>query len=47
MGAHADADIDAEETDDLDTPKFRGCLVCYSAEWAYYGAKKGIRSVRD
>ncbi|WP_268895826.1 hypothetical protein [Halosimplex salinum] len=28
-------------------PKFRGCVFCYSAEWAYYGAKKGIRAVRD
>lgn len=27
-------------TDDADRPTFRGCVFCYSAEWAYYGAKK-------
>ena len=36
------------ETDDagaLDRPTFRGCVFCYSAEWAYYGAKKAAKSV--
>ncbi|WP_277815055.1 hypothetical protein [Haloarcula salina] len=26
-------------------PKFRGCVFCYGAEWAYYGAKTAARSV--
>jgi len=26
-------------------PEFRGCVFCYSAEWAYYGAKKAAKSV--
>ncbi|MFB6140028.1 MAG: hypothetical protein ABEJ26_06305 [Halosimplex sp.] len=40
----------ADRTEDADgptAPEFRGCLFCYGAEWAYYGAKKGIRAVRD
>jgi len=28
-------------------PQFRGCVFCYSAEWAYYGAKKAVGSVTD
>jgi len=28
-----------------DRPKFRGCVFCYGAEWAYYGAKTAARSV--
>jgi len=28
-----------------DRPQFRGCVFCYSAEWAYYGAKKAVGSV--
>lgn len=36
-----------ETTDHRSRPKFRGCVFCYSAEWAYYGASKGIRAVRD
>jgi hypothetical protein len=34
-----------EDTESLDRPTFRGCVFCYSAEWAYYGAKKAVRSV--
>lgn len=34
-----------EDTESLDRPTFRGCVFCYSAEWAYYGAKKAARSV--
>jgi hypothetical protein len=30
----------ADTTDSVDRPTFRGCVFCYSAEWAYYGAKK-------
>jgi len=30
----------ADATDGVDRPKFRGCVFCYSAEWAYYGAKQ-------
>ena len=31
--------------DELTRPKFRGCIICYSAEWAYYGAKKAAGTV--
>jgi hypothetical protein len=42
------ATADADDADDGPaTPEFRGCIFCYSAEWAYYGATKGIRTVRD
>ncbi|WP_310896248.1 hypothetical protein [Haloarcula terrestris] len=34
-----------DEADHLDRPTFRGCVFCYSAEWAYYGAKKATRAV--
>jgi hypothetical protein len=30
---------------DTDRPKFRGCVFCYTGEWAYYGAKKAVGSV--
>ncbi|WP_268812782.1 hypothetical protein [Haloarcula mannanilytica] len=36
---------ETDEADTLDRPTFRGCVFCYSAEWAYYGAKKAARSV--
>jgi len=29
-------------SDDTDRPQFRGCVFCYSAEWAYYGAKTAV-----
>ena len=37
----------ATESDDsgLARPTFRGCVVCYSAEWAYYGAKRAAEAV--
>ncbi|WP_336339191.1 hypothetical protein [Haloarcula brevis] len=38
----------SSETDDADgpdRPTFRGCVFCYGAEWAYYGAKKAVGSV--
>lgn len=38
---------DDETADAPSRPTFRGCLFCYSAEWAYYGVKNGIRAVRD
>ncbi|ELZ25474.1 hypothetical protein C475_10599 [Halosimplex carlsbadense 2-9-1] len=44
MTATADA---GDSEDGPTTPTFRGCVFCYSAEWAYYGAKKGIRAVKD
>jgi hypothetical protein len=25
-----------------DRPQFRGCVFCYAAEWAYYGAKRAV-----
>ena len=34
-----------DETGAPDRPTFRGCVFCYSAEWAYYGAKKAAKSV--
>ncbi|WP_281377722.1 hypothetical protein [Halosimplex pelagicum] len=44
MTATADA---GESEREPSRPQFRGCVFCYSAEWAYYGAKQGIRAVRD
>ena len=38
---------DEQTAESPSRPTFKGCVFCYSAEWAYYGAKKGIRSVRD
>jgi len=32
------------ETEAVDTPEFRGCIVCYSAEWALYAAKRAKRA---
>jgi len=34
------------EDEDTDRPEFRGCMFCYAGEWAYYGAKKAVGSVR-
>ncbi|TQR22131.1 hypothetical protein C9J85_04970 [Haloferax sp. wsp5] len=36
---------ETDDTKSLDRPTFRGCVFCYSAEWAYYGAKKAAKSV--
>ncbi|MFY4814114.1 hypothetical protein ACOJIV_15625 [Haloarcula sp. AONF1] len=36
---------DTDDTGNLDRPTLRGCVFCYSAEWAYYGVKKAARSV--
>ncbi|MFC6757827.1 MULTISPECIES: hypothetical protein [Haloarcula] len=33
------------DADDTARPTFRGCVFCYSAEWAYYGAKKAVGKV--
>lgn len=33
--------------DERDRPEFRGCVFCYAGEWAYYGAKKAVGSVKD
>jgi hypothetical protein len=38
----ADADADAA-SDDLDRPRFRGCLLCYTAEMAVYAARRARR----
>lgn len=35
----------ADSAGSRDRPTFRGCVVCYSAEWAYYGAKQVVKSV--
>ncbi|WP_281271314.1 hypothetical protein [Haloplanus salinus] len=41
MGETADADIDTDtDTHDLTRPRFRGCVICYSAELAAYGVRK-------
>lgn len=37
--------MSTESSDASDRPEFRGCVFCYSAEWAYYGAKKAVKSV--
>jgi len=36
---------ETDHSGSLDRPTFRGCVFCYSAEWAYYGAKKAAKSV--
>jgi hypothetical protein len=36
---------DTADADELDRPKFRGCVFCYAGEWAYYGAKKAAGTV--
>jgi len=33
--------------EESERPEFRGCLFCYAGEWAYYGAKKTVSSVRS
>jgi len=33
--------------EDNDRPEFRGCVFCYAGEWAYYGAKHAVSSVRS
>lgn len=41
------ATADTDEADERpNRPTFRGCFFRYSAEWAYYGAKKSIGAVR-
>jgi hypothetical protein len=37
---------DKESAETENRPEFSGCVFCYSAEWAYYGAKKGIKAIR-
>ncbi|MFB6304296.1 MAG: hypothetical protein ABEH47_03950 [Haloferacaceae archaeon] len=40
------ADSTDEGTDaGVDRPRFRGCVVCYSAEWVAYGARRLRRRV--
>ncbi|MBX0347678.1 MULTISPECIES: hypothetical protein [Haloarcula] len=36
---------EATESESAERPTFRGCVFCYSAEWAYYGAKKAVGAV--
>jgi len=38
---------EATTSEPSDRPEFRGCVFCYAGEWAYYGAKKAVGSVRD
>jgi hypothetical protein len=38
MGETADAA--ATDTDDPTRPRFRGCVICYSAEMVAYGVRK-------
>jgi len=33
-------------TADNDRPQFRGCVFCYSAEWAVYGAKRVVGAAK-
>jgi hypothetical protein len=44
MATATDADADVTETeteaDDSTRPRFRGCVVCYSAQMLAYGARK-------
>jgi hypothetical protein len=35
-----DADADTTEADEPTRPRFRGCVFCYTAELAVYGARK-------
>jgi hypothetical protein len=38
----------ADSEDDVDAiqrPRFRGCVFCYSAEWAVYVGKKAYRGL--
>jgi len=39
MATATDDDADTEGGE-LTRPRFRGCVVCYSAEWLAYGARK-------
>jgi len=38
---------DKESAETENRPEFSGCVFCYSAEWAYYCAKKGIKAIRQ
>jgi|APHM01.1.fsa_nt_gi hypothetical protein len=45
MSAYDDTSTE-RDTEAERKPQFKGCIFCYSAEWAYYGAKKGIQAIR-
>jgi hypothetical protein len=36
---------DETADDELERPRFRGCLFCYAGEWTHYGAKRAVRRV--
>ncbi len=35
--------VDGEDADALQRPRFRGCVFCYSGEWAVYAGRKAYR----
>ncbi|ERG96187.1 hypothetical protein [Haloquadratum walsbyi] len=41
MSEHEETSVETESK-----PEFKGCVFCYSAEWVYYGARKGIQAIR-
>jgi hypothetical protein len=40
MGDTVDATVTDTDTDDPTRPRFRGCVICYSAEMVAYGVRK-------
>ena len=47
---HTHMSTSTEENESAESPtkpRFKGCVFCYSAEWAYYGLKRGLNTVRD
>lgn len=44
MGESRNVDVETA-TADNERPEFRGCVFCYSAEWAAYAGKKGYRAL--
>jgi len=42
------SDVQSTDTDrkaDAQQPEFRGCIFCYSAEWALYAGRKTYRKL--
>jgi len=35
------------ETQTPERPQFRGCVFCYTAEWAYHGARRTVGRLTD
>jgi hypothetical protein len=44
MSESGNVDVETA-TADNERPEFRGCVFCYSAEWAAYAGKKGYRAL--